>query len=105
MHLRRLHVRRDRVREMSQLADIRRRVDVDALGEIVVRRVGCGEARGQAAVHRRVEELSELREEQLAYVVQRKPRFLHRVRDGHRLEVAAVVHLARLSVDQRVVRR
>ena len=90
---------------MSQLANVRRSMDVNTLRKIVVRRIGRSQARGQAAVHRRVEKLSELREEQLADVVQREPRLLHCVRDGHRLEVAAVVHLARLPIDERIIGR
>lgn len=103
VHLSRLDVRRDWVGEVAELSDVRRRVDVDALDVVVERWVGRSQVGGQPAVHRRVDELSALREQELADVVQRKTRLLHGVRDRHRLEVAAVVDLAGLAINERVV--
>lgn len=62
-------MRRDRVREITELAGVRRDVDVDALGVVVKRRVRRSDTGRQAAVHGRVEDLGALREEQLANVV------------------------------------
>ncbi len=78
-------------------------MDVHALGEVVVRGVSRSEVGGQTTVHGGVEELGALREEQLADVVHSETRLLHRIGDRHGLEVAAVVHLARLAIDERVV--
>ena len=105
MHLSGLHMGRHRVGKVSQLPNVSGSVDVDTLGVVVKRRVGGGQAGWQSTVHSRVHQLCRLREEDLADVVQGKTRFLHRVRDSHSLEVAAVVHLTRLPVDERVVRR
>ena len=103
MHLRRLDVRGDRVGKVAELTDICGGVDIDTLGEVVVRRVRRSKVRWQAPVHLGVDELCALGKQELANVVQRKANFLHRVRDSHSLEVTAVVHLAGLAVDQRVV--
>lgn len=103
MHLSRLDVRRHRVGEVAKLSDVRRGMDVDTLDVVVERRVGRSQVGGQAAVHRRVDKLSALREQELADVVKRKTGLLHGVRDRHRLEVAAVVDLAGLSINERVV--
>ena len=94
---------RDRVGKVAELTDVRGGVDVDTLGEVVVRGIGRSEVRRETAVHGGVKELGALREEQLADVVHGKTRLLHRVGDGHSLEVAAVVHLASLAVNERVV--
>ena len=99
----RLDVSRDRVREIAQLADVRGGMDVDTLGEVVVRGVRSGQVRRQATVHGRVDELGALREEQLANVVEGEARLLHRVRDGHGLEVTAMVDLPRFTVNERIV--
>ena len=88
---------------MSELTDVRCRVDVNALGEVVVRWVGRSQVRRQATVHSRVDELGALCEEQLANVVEGEARLLHRVRDGHGLEVTTVVHLPRFTVNERVI--
>lgn len=103
MHLSRLNVRRHWVGEIAKLSNVRRRVDVDTLDVVVERRVGRSQVGGQAAVHRRVDELSALREQELADMVERETRLLHGVRDRHRLEVAAVVDLAGLAINERVV--
>lgn len=103
VHLRGLDVRRDGVGKVAKLANIRGGVDVDTLREVVVRRIRCGEVRRQTAVHRWVDQLCALREQELADVVDGQARLLHRVGDSHRLEVAAVVNDAGLPVNERVV--
>lgn len=64
-----------------------------------------GQVRWQAPVHRRVKEFGRLSEEEFAEVVERQPGLLHRVGDVHGLEVAAVVNVASLAIDQRVISR
>lgn len=96
-------MRGHRVGEVSELPYVGRGVNVNALGEVVVRRVGGCKVGGQTAVHGRVHELGALREQKLAEVVHGEPRLLHRVRDRHGLEVTAMVHLASLTVNERVV--
>lgn len=104
MHLSRLDVRRHWIGEVAKLSDVCGGMDVDTLNVVVERGVSRSQVGGQAAVHRRVDELSALREQELADVVERKTGLLHGVRDRHRLEVAAVVDLAGLSINERVVR-
>lgn len=103
VHLSRLDVCRHWVGEVAKLPDVRRGVDVDTLDVVVERRVGRSQVGGQAAVHRRVDELSALCEQELSDVVERETRLLHGVCDRHCLEVAAVVDLAGLSINERVV--
>lgn len=103
VHLSRLDVRRHWVGEVAELSDVRRSVNVDALDVVVERRVGRSKVGGQAAVHRRVDKLSALREQELADVVERKTSLLHSIRHRHRLEVTAVVDLAGLAINERVV--
>lgn len=103
MHLRRLDVGGHGGCKEAELAHVRRGVDVDALREVVVRRVRGSEVRGQPTVHHGVDELCRLREEKLADVVDRETGLLHGVCDSHSLEVATVVGGAGLAIEERVI--
>ena len=101
----RLDVSRDRVREIAQLANVRGGMDVDTLGEVVVRCVGRSEVRRQATVHLRVDELGALRKQQLANMMQGKTSLLHGICHSHSLEVASMMHLSSLTINQGIVGR
>ena len=103
MHLGRLHMCRDRASEVTKLTDVCSRVNINSLGEVVVRRVRRSKVWRQAPVHLGVDELSALGKQEFANVVEREPGLLHRVGDGHRLEVATVVNLTGLAIDEGIV--
>jgi hypothetical protein len=103
VHLSRLHMCGDRVGQVTELANVCSSVNINTLRKVVVRWLGRSKIRRQTTIHGRVDQLSALREEQLANMVDRQTGLLHRIGHSHSLEVTTVVHLASLSVNERVI--
>lgn len=103
MHFGTLDVRRDGVREESELAHVRSSGNIQPLSVVVDRRIGRSKRRRKAAVECGVQELGRLRKENLAEMVERQTGLLHRVCDSHRLEVSTVVDVAGLAINKRVI--
>lgn len=104
MHLRALDMRRYRVGKVSQLGDVRRASNINALCEIVDTRVASSQTRRQATVKRGIEQFGELGKDEFAKVVQGETSALHGVGNGHSLEVTTMVDIPSRAVDERVVR-
>ncbi len=103
VHFSTLDMRRDWVRQISQLRHIGCGTYVKTFREVINTWVRCAQVWRQAAIHKRVEELRHLGEKELADVVKSKTDVFHRVGDSHGLEVTAMMDVTVLIVYERVV--
>lgn len=104
VHLSRLNVGRNRVCKVAEFRNICCRCDVNAFRVVVEGRISGSHGWRKAIVHSRVDEFRALCKEKLADMMKGKTGFLHRVGDGHSLEIAAMVNCAGLAINEGIIR-
>lgn len=89
--------------EETELRDIGSRGNIDALSMVVERGIACSQGWGKAVVHGRVAKLGALSKQDFPNVVESESSLFHGVRDGHSLEISAVMDLSSFTLNKRVI--
>jgi len=94
---------RHRGSKVTELRDICRCSDINAFGVVVERRVGSGKGGRETTVHRGIDELGTLTEEDLSEMVKAETRLFHDIAHRHGLEIATMVNFTSFAVNEGVV--